>query len=567
MDPLAAAEAAIDADRTFADPALWITRVPDADLLAQARALAAAGKQERPLWGMVVAVKDNIDVAGLPTTAACPAFAYVPDRDATCVRRLREAGALIMGKTNLDQFATGLVGVRSPYGTPRNVFDPERVPGGSSSGSAVAVAAGIVPVALGTDTAGSGRVPAMFGNIVGWKPTVGSVPATGVVPACRSIDTVSVFARSVDGALDVARVLSGMEREDPYARVPPYPHLRRGDLPGHTRVARIAAPGLGQDFLALYDRACDLFDNAQIGIDPLLEIARLLYEGPWVAERTAALRGIIETKPEALHPVTRAILQDGFKRRAVDAFDAFHRLAHARRFAEDVFARFDALVLPTTLPAPTLTEVAAEPVAINAALGTWTNFVNLCDLAAIAVPAGVLLDGRPAGVTVIGPAWSEGRLAPIADHIHRALSPQAGGGLHLPPVAAANGPEGSETALFCVGGHMSGLPLNAELVALGGRFLCPARTLPEYRLYDLGARPGLVRQPLGGAAIEGEIWSLPTVSIGRLLSSVPAPLGLAHVGLSNGSCLGFLAEAAGVSDSDEISRFGGWRAYIGARAA
>jgi allophanate hydrolase len=569
MDPLAAAEAAIAADHAHADPALWITRVADGALRAQARELEAEGAAGRPLWGLVVAVKDNIDVAGLPTTAACPAFAYMPERDALCVQRLRAAGALVMGKTNLDQFATGLVGTRSPYGTPRNVFDAARVPGGSSSGSAAAVAAGIVAAALGTDTAGSGRVPAMFGNIVGWKPTIGSVPATGVVPACRSIDTVSIFARDVDLALRIARVLSGDDGADPYAREAPFPHLRRGALPAHARVARIApTEAMGAGFADSYDRACALFAAETVPIEAFLRIARLLYEGPWVAERTAALRGIVAAQPEALHPVTRRILEAGFARLTVDAFDAFHDLARTRRLAADLFRRHDALILPTTLPAPTLAEVEAEPIAVNAALGTWTNFVNLCDLAAIAVPIGFLADGRPVGVTVVGPAWSEGRLAPIAERIHRAMSPCAAADrAALPPPApepeppaAGLGPD--ETALFCVGGHMAGLPLNHELVALGGRFLSAARTAPQYRLYALGARPGLVRQQDGGAAIEGEIWCLPTASIGALLARVPAPLGFGIVHLASGDCLGFLAEAAAAAGGKDITDRGGWRAWL-----
>ncbi len=571
MDPPAAPEAVIDAaiaaDLAHADPALWIFRAPDEALRREARRLAAEGPRGRALWGLPVAVKDNIDVAGMPTTAACPGFAYTPAHDATCVARLRAAGAIVMGKTNLDQFATGLVGVRSPYGAPRNVFDSSRVPGGSSSGSAAAVAAGIVAVALGTDTAGSGRVPAMFGNVVGWKPTLGSIPAIGVVPACRSIDTVSVFARDVATARAVARVLSGDDAADPYARAAPFAHLRAAALPPLVRLARIDLPdSLPADFRRAYAAAAGLFAPETVDITLFLDVARLLYDGPWVAERTAALRDIVTRHPERLHPVTRAILEGGFARRAVDAFDAFHALAQARRQAAALFARHDALLLPTTLPAPTLAEVAAEPVAVNAALGTWTNFVNLCDLAAIAVPAGFLRDGRPVGVTVVGPAWSEGRLAAIADTIHRSLSPASGADrAPLPPAARADGPGPEETALFCVGGHMAGLPLNHELAALGGRFLRPAATVPEYRLFALGARPGLVRAP-GGAAIAGEVWCLPTAAVGALLDSVPAPLGFGTVALADGPCLGFLAEAHATADAPDITGGGGWRAWL-SRAA
>ncbi len=446
------------------------------------------------------------------------------------MRKLRDAGAIVMGKTNLDQFATGLVGTRTPYGTPRNVFDAARVPGGSSSGSAAAVAAGIVPLALGTDTAGSGRVPAAFGHIVGLKPTVGSISAAGVVPACRSIDTVAVFARSVDEGLALARVVAGPDASDPYSRAAPARHLARAALPPAVRLARVDGSGMGADQARLYGVAAELFAGETLDIGPFLGIARLLYEGPWVAERTAALRDVVTRNPEMLHPVTRAILETGFKRLTVDAFDAFHALAQARRDAAALFARCDALLLPTTLPAPSLAEVEADPIGPNAALGTWTNFVNLCDLAAIAVPCGFLPDGRPVGVTVVGPAWSDGRIAAIADTIHRACAPHSGAARAALPESAppdAAGP--GETALFCVGGHMSGLPLNGQITALGGRLLRVASTAPCYALHLLGDRPGMVRRATGGAAISGEVWVLPTSAVGALLAKVPPPLGFGTV--------------------------------------
>jgi allophanate hydrolase len=560
MNPVAAAEATIAADRAHADAAIWITRVPDEVLLDRARALEAEGPRGRPLWGVTVAVKDNIDVAALPTTAACHGYAYTPDASAVAVQRLLDAGALIVGKTNLDQFATGLVGVRSPYGVPRNVFDPSRVPGGSSSGSGAAVAAGIVSVALGTDTAGSGRVPAMFGNIVGLKPTIGAIPNTGMVPACRSIDTISIFAASVDAALAVQRVIAGYDAADPYSRRPPFPYLRRSAPLAAPRMGRVAVP----DALAApYAAATAVFQTEDVDIATFLAVARLLYDGPWVAERTAALREVVENRPGILFPVTRTILEGGLTRRTVDAFDAFHTLAQARREAADLFGRIDALLLPTTMPCPTLAEVAADPVGVNSRLGTWTNFVNLCDLAAIAVPAGIGADGLPFGVTVVGPAWSEGRLAAIADTIHRAhTTPIGATKAPLPLPAPADQLAADETALFCIGAHMSGLPLNPQLTTLGARFLHTARTQPTYRLYALGNRPGLVREMSRGAAIEGEVWALPTTAVGALLAQVPGPLGFGAVELESGSCLGFLAEAAGVAGAPEITAHGGWRAWL-----
>jgi allophanate hydrolase len=563
MTPIEAAEAALAADRSHADPAIWITRLPDAIVLAQACKLRDEGPRGRPLWGVPFAVKDNIDVVGLPTTAACPGFEYTAKTTAPAVQRLLDAGAVLLGKTNLDQFATGLVGTRSPYGIPRNLFDPLRVPGGSSSGSACAVAAGIVPFALGTDTAGSGRVPAAFGNIVGLKPTVGSVPTRGVVPACRSVDTVSVFARSVDETLAVQRVIAGFDPDDVYSRLPPFDHLRRGAPPPHARIAMADVVELCEaETIAVYQAAGRRLGAETIDIAPFLEIARLLYDGPWVAERTAALRSVLEEQPDILHPITRDILRSGFSRYSVDAFDAFHRLAGAKRAAERLFQAYDALLLPTAPFCPTLAAVHEDPIGLNKHLGTFTNFVNICDLAGFAVPAGFGADGLPVGVTLLGPAWSEGRLAGLADALHRAFATTAGAtGQALPAAARPDRLAPDETALFCIGAHMGGLKLNHQITALGGRFLREALTAPAYRLYALGNRPGMLRAA-DGAAIAGEVWALPTVSIGALLAQVPPPLGFGMVELHEGPCLGFIAEAAGVADAPDITQFGGWRAWL-----
>jgi allophanate hydrolase len=557
--PLAAAEAALDADRTAADPAIWITRVPDADVLAQARALEAEGPTGRPLWGLTAAVKDNIDIAGMPTTAGCPGYTQVPVQSAPSVRRLLDAGVVLLGKTNLDQFATGLVGVRSPYGTPRNVFSAAHVPGGSSSGSGVAVAAGIVDIALGTDTAGSGRMPAAFGNVVGLKPTVGAISAIGMVPACQSLDTISVFARTVDAALAVQRVIEGYDPADPWSRRAPFGYLRRTALPDAARIAVADIDTLCEPEVArLYRRASGLFVTTTIDLAPFLEIARMLYDGPWLAERTAALRDIVTQSPEIMHPVTRAIVEAGLTRLTVDAFDAFHTLAKVRRLASELFSQCDALLVPTAPYCPTLADVAADPFGPNARLGTFTNFVNLCDLAGFAVPAGFGIDGLPVGVTVLGPAWSEGRLAAIADHIHRSFTPG------LAPPAPADDLVADETALFCIGAHMSGLPLNHQITGLGGRFLRTARTEPAYRLHAMGNRPGMARGD-PGSAIMGEVWALPTTAIGALLALVPAPLGFGTVVLEDGPCLGFLAEAQALDSAPDITAYGGWRAWLAAQ--
>jgi allophanate hydrolase len=560
--PIAAARAALARDHAHADPALWIARRPDAEILAEAAALEAEGPRGRKFWGVPFAVKDNLDVAGLPTTAACPDFSHMPQVSAAAVQRLVAAGGIVLGKTNLDQFATGLVGVRTPYGIPRNVFDRSLVPGGSSSGSAAAVAAGIVPFALGTDTAGSGRVPAAFGNIVGLKPTIGSVSAAGMVPACRSLDTVSVFAGSVGMAMAVLDTIAGFDTADPYARPAPYGYLRCGKLPPVLRVGMAGGALCEAPEAAGLAQAGALLGAVPVDISPMLDIARLLYDGPWVAERSAALREMVVNRPEALHPVTRSILRGGMERLSVDAFDAFHRLAAVRRMAQTMFAGIDVLLLPTAPFCPSLAALAADPIGPNARLGTFTNFVNLCDLAAIAVPAGFAPDGHPVGVTLVGPAWSEGRLAAIADHLHRAATDRIGAtSTPLPPPAPPDELAADEVGLFCIGAHMSGLGLNGQVTALGGRFLRVARTRPEYRIFALGARPGLLRGT-PGVAVEGEVWALPRAAIGALLCQVPPPLCFGTVALEDGPCLGFLAEAGALGDAADISAYGGWRAWL-----
>ena len=575
--PVAAARAALERIEAWADPALFITRVPPAAVLAEAARLRAEGPGDRPLHGIPFVVKDNIDVAGLPTTAACPDYAYTPARDAPCVARLRTAGALLLGKVNLDQFATGLVGVRSPYGTPRNAIDPACVPGGSSSGSASAVAAGIAAFSLGTDTAGSGRVPAGFQNIVGLKPSLGLTPTRGVVPACRSLDVVSVFALTAEQAATVLQAMAGPDAADPYSRPPP-PGWRAtgGTLPPHLRVAVPEEADLlfnTPEDAALFRAALARLEGLgavleRVSIAPFLALARRLYDGAWVAERTAALRDMVEHQASALHPTTRLILEGGLHRRTVDAFDDFHAVAETRLLSRALFARFDLLAVPTAPGIPTLAAVAAEPIAVNSRNGTYTNFVNLLDLSAIALPSGFRADGRPAGLTLLAPAFAEARLCAAAAALHHAAGlPLGATGEATPPPRPATGPEAGEIALFCIGAHMSGLPLNGQVTALGGRFLRPDRTEPAYRLHALGNRPGLVRAATGptlGTAIDGEVWALPAPAIGPLLAQVPPPLGFGTVSLESGPCLGFLAEAAGVEGTPDISAHGGWRAFLAA---
>jgi allophanate hydrolase len=429
--------------RAHDDPAVFISLRDERDALAEVRSLRAAGDSDRPLFGVAVAVKDNIDVKGLLTTAGCPAFAYDPQRDATCVARLKRAGAIVIGKTNLDQFATGLVGVRSPYGIPRNPFNAAVIPGGSSSGSVVAVAAGLVPLALGTDTAGSGRVPAGLNNIIGLKPSCGLVSNSGVVPACRTIDCVSVHALTVDDAFAALSVLAGPDCADPFSHPRPL-----GTLATMPEGVRLGVPLPGQRQFFGDEHSAQAYAAAlsrcrglgavlvEIDMQPFLRAARLLYEGPWVAERYIAARSVIETAPQSMHPITREIILGGARFSAVDAFTAFYELAELRRLCERAFRQIDALALPTIPRAYTVDDVLADPIEINNRLGTYTNFVNLLDLCALAVPAALLPDGVPFGLTLIGRAGGDALIATVGRRFHADTAlPLGATGRAQPPLA------------------------------------------------------------------------------------------------------------------------------------
>ena len=413
--------------RRHADPAIFIALREEAEVLVEAAALVRDSDRTLPLYGIPIAVKDNIDVKGLPTTAACPAFGYRPAKDATAVARLRRAGALILGKTNLDQFATGLVGVRTPYGIGRNLFNDTLIPGGSSAGSALAVAAGFVPLTLGTDTAGSGRVPAAFGNIVGLKPSRGMVSCSGVVPACRTLDCVSVFSLTVDDAIAALKVIAGADDADPYTR--PRPVGAVGPMPDGVRLG-VPLPGerlffgdkrSAEAYDAALDKLASLGANiVEIDIKPFYEAARLLYEGPWVAERFLVAKALIASAPEALHPVTRQIILAGAHGTAADTFAAFYRLEELRRVADRTFRYIDALVLPTAPTIYTVVQVLDDPIGLNSRLGTYTNFANLLDLCALAVPAAMRDDGVPFGISLLAPAGQDAALAGIGRHFHAA---------------------------------------------------------------------------------------------------------------------------------------------------
>ena len=565
--------------RAHGDPAVLISLREQEDALAEASRLAQTDGATKPLYGVPVAVKDNIDVAGLPTTAGCPAFAYAPQRDAAVVARLRRAGAIVIGKTNLDQFATGLVGVRTPYGVPKNPFQPDLIPGGSSSGSAVAVAAGLVPISLGTDTAGSGRVPAGLNNIVGLKPSPGLVPNTGVVPACRSLDCVSIFALTSDDAFETLGAIAGPDEEDPFSRA-----FQIGALQRLPPTVRVAVPRAADRIFFGDRRAEAAFDAAlgliadlgaaivEIDFSPFREIAKLLYDGPWLAERTEAVGAFIAKHPAEVHPVTREIIMAGDRVGAADAFRGLYRLRELMRPAHEALSRVDTMMVPTIPAAYTIGEIEKDPIALNARLGTYTNFANLLELAALAVPTAMVED-TPFGVTFLAPAGRDAWLASIGRIFHaRTHLPLGALDLAQPPLASLGlGTRDGDIAIAVVGAHLSGMPLNGELRALGARFLQATATAADYRLFALDThppKPGLLRvAPDSGVAVEVELWALGAEEFGRFVAAVSPPLSIGTLKLRDGSEVkGFLVEAAATAAARDISRFGGWRAFLTSKA-
>ncbi|MDH7799770.1 MULTISPECIES: allophanate hydrolase [unclassified Beijerinckia] len=561
---------------TIDDPGIFISLLPETKAQDLAAALGAYDPQ-RPLWGVPFAIKDNIDFACLPTTAACPGFAYAPDEHAHAVARLIAAGAIPIGKTNLDQFATGLVGVRSPYPVPCNSFDAAMVPGGSSSGSAIAVAQGLVTFALGTDTAGSGRVPAGLNNLVGLKPTLGAISTRGVVPACRTLDCVSIFALTVADAYDVFSTMAGFDPLDSYARpwtfgplTSPPPQLRLAIPDAKSRIFADDAQS-ERAFMQTVDDAATLGASVQeIDLTPFFDVARLLYEGPWVAERHHAVRDFIARDPKGMLAVTAAIIGNAAKFSATDTFDALYRLAKLRRITAPTWQGCDMLMVPTYPRPCSIADLEADPIAPNSELGTYTNFVNLLDLCALAVPSRFRDDGFPSSVTLIAPAGQDGTIAAFGARLQAITGQPLGAtGKPQPPAATPTTCALSHEIELCVvGAHLSGMALNGELTLRGARFLRTAKTLPDYRLFALPGgppyRPGLLRVGAGeGHAIETEVWALTPESFGTFVDSVPAPLGIGTTLLADGTQpKGFIVESQATAGARDISHHGGWRAYM-----
>ena len=575
LDPRAVVAEALRRLDAASDPGIFLYVADAENLAAQCDALGPFDPVAKPLWGLPVAVKDNIDVAGMPTTAACPAYTYHPTEDAFVVAKLRAAGALILGKTNLDQFATGLVGVRTPYPVPRNAIDPDIVPGGSSSGSGVAVAHGIVSFALGTDTAGSGRVPAALNGIAGLKPTLGAWSATGVLPACRTLDTISVFAMTVADAYQVHRVASGFDAADAYSRDFPAPPLAAPPSYFTVGVPDAGSLRFFGDALQADSFKATLSDLQALGgtvveIDftPFYDVAALLYDNVWVAERYTVIETLLKDDPEAVLPVTRTVIERATDFSAADAFRGAYRLQELKRITDPLIASVDLFCVPTIPNFQTVADLQADPIGPNSRLGTYTNFVNLLDLCGLAVPVSPRSDGRPGNVTLLAKAGRDDSLAALGVSLQERTAPPMGATDWAQPAAAPRSaaPAPDEIAVAAVGAHMSGLPLNGEFTRLGARFLKAARTASGYRLYSLPggppARPGLIRDG-GDGAIDLEVWALPTAQFGKFINSIPSPLGIGTLTLEDGSKVkGFLCETIATEGATDITGFGGWRGFL-----
>ncbi len=549
---------------------VWIHRLSLEEMGKYVSALEGKDPAALPLYGIPFAIKDNIDLAGAPTTAGCAEYAYHPQRHATVVRLLIEAGAIPVGKTNLDQFATGLNGTRSPYGACRNAYDPDYISGGSSSGSAVAVALGQVSFSLGTDTAGSGRVPAAFNNLVGVKPTRGWLSTRGVVPACRSLDCVSIFALDTADAATVLSVATAYDQEEPYSRQA----LTHGFDFGRAERFRFGVPRAdqlqffgNQDAVALFQRSCEELETiggqkVEIDFLPFLKSARLLYEGPWVAERYAAIREFFDAHSAAINPVVREIIAGAKKFSAADTFEAIYKLEALRAETASTWDNIDCLVTPTAGTIYRIAEMEADPIRLNANLGYYTNFMNLLDCAAVAVPAGFQGNGLPFGITLVAPAHQDVPLLHLAERLNR----NANSDLPMPQA------QGGRVRVAVCGAHLEGLPLNHQLTSRGAHLVARTHSSPDYKLYALPGgpphRPGMVRVAQGGDAIEVEVWEMAARELGSFVAGIPAPLGIGTLKLADGtSVAGFVCEQYAVADAEDITRFGGWRAYLAQRGA
>ncbi|WP_455206745.1 allophanate hydrolase [Kaarinaea lacus] len=560
---------------------IWITRLNHEQIQPYLDKLVGQSPESLPLYGIPFAIKDNIDLQGIYTTAACPAFTYTAKQSAYVVQQLISAGAIPIGKTNMDQFATGLVGTRSPkpWGPCKNAFNKDYISGGSSSGSAVAVALGLVSFALGTDTAGSGRVPAAFNNIIGVKPSRGLLSNTGVVPACRSLDCVSIFALTTDDANAVLNVASSYDSEDDYARPNPFDNNHRHyGLP--TTPLIVGVPKSSQ--LTFFGNASAqhlFFDSVsklkslgatitEIDFTPFLDAARLLYEGPWVTERYVAIEKLIRNHPEELLPEIKTIIGGGENKSAIDYFKAEYQLQHCRQLARQVLSEVDCMVTPTTGTIYRIDQVQADPIKLNSNLGYYTNFMNLLDCASVAAPAGFLDNGCPFGISFVGPAMTDRKLLSIANQWQQHLGLTLGAlDLTLPASHSTQTSFVDMIPVVVCGAHLQGLPLNWQLTERGATLLEQTETAAKYRMYALPGgpphRPGLIRDEETGAAIEAEIWAIPRDQFGSFVANIPAPLGIGKVEIQDGRWLpGFICESYIVKNAQDVTKLRSWRKYL-----
>lgn len=555
------------------DPAIWIHLFSDAEVEPYLLALESHKAQDLPLYGVPFAIKDNIDVEGIPTTAGCPEFSYQPAESAFVVQQLVEAGAVPIGKTNMDQFATGLVGTRSPYGVCKNSFDPKYIAGGSSSGSAVAVAKGLCSFALGTDTAGSGRVPAAFNNILGIKPTKGLLSTRGVVPACRSLDCVSIFALCAGDAAEIMGVAASYDSKEPFSRrkEPSTGRICTGTaftfaIPRREQLQFFDNQDYEHCFAETLETLTSIGGECiEIDFAPFLAAARLLYEGPWVAERSVAVGGFLQAHPEAGYPVTREIICSGDPQSAEDLFKAMYRLQELKAQTDTLLSTVDIMVTPTTGTCYTIAEVEADPIRLNVNLGYYTNYMNLLDYCGLAVPVGMAAT-RPFGVSLTGPAFTDQRLLRLGARLHTACKHPMGTGKNFPPDYKPQQNSDSIHLVVC-GAHMQDLPLHHQLQELGARLIRKTETAPFYRMFALTkmppSRPGLIRDTQKGTAIAVEVYVLSTQAFGHFTSRVAHPLGIGKLELKNGEWLpGFIAEPLVALEGIEITEHKGWRSYL-----
>jgi allophanate hydrolase len=569
--------------KEYQDHNIWIHQLTSAELEPYLKRLEAVSPDTLPLYGIPFAIKDNIDLAGVPTTAACQSFAYTPERSAFVVQRLIDAGAIPVGKTNLDQFATGLVGTRSPYGACKNSFDPSMISGGSSAGSAVSVALGMATFSLGTDTAGSGRVPACFNNLVGVKPSIGLLSASGMLPACRSLDCITIFALQCDDANAILTVAEGDDATDAYSRNNPFANGARhyGQWQGPLRMGVLPAEQLSffgsEDYAQCYKKSLAAIASSgvelvEVDFAPFIEAARLLYEGPWVAERFIATSPMIQKQPEALLDVTRTIIGAGENKSAVDTFRAQYRLKALRKAATAVLDGVDCLLTPTAGSPYSIEAVNADPITLNSNLGYYTNYMNLFDLAGVAVPTGFTDNGFPFGLTLVGEAFTDRRLLSVANRLQQLFKlPLGKDQSDYQALSTAPVQNQQRISVAVCGAHLQGQPLNWQLIERGATLVSKTLSSPDYKLYALAGgppfRPGMVIAPEGeGRAIEVEVWSLPASEFGSFVAGIPAPLGIGKVKLQDGSQVsGFICEASGLAGAEDISHFGAWRKYLAAK--